>query len=209
MVKKFMWVMLLALVAGEACSQELYRYVDKDGITIMNNSIPSEYVNSGYEVIDAQGQVVQVVLPKETNAAEQNVVVEKSDTILMTSYSAVTEIEEHRNRKVEGVEREINNLESDRRVLALQLSGEVAKRDGLLRIRESESLNDNQAVELEDLETNIESLAEMSLKLQEQLQRRSHVIVAIQNEYALKIERFVQLQQSGIDVRQTSLQGPE
>ena len=44
------------------------------------------------------------------------------------------------------------------------------------------------------------------MKLRGQLERREHVIVAIRNEYALKIERFTQLQQAGIDVRQTSLQ---
>lgn len=193
------------MIANEAVSQQLYRYVDKDGITILNNSIPAEYVNGGYEVINALGQVVQVVLPKEESAVD-DLVVEKSDTILMSSYSAATEIEQHRDRKIESIEREIDNIESDRRVLALQVAEEIAERDRLLRVQRDRTLNDRQTSELEALKVNIEGLADMSLKLQEQLQRRSQDIVVIQNEYALKIERFVQLQQSGIDVRQTSVQ---
>lgn len=209
MFKQVLWIVSLALIAGQAVSQELYRYVDKDGTTILNSSIPSEYVNSGYEVINAQGQVVQVVPRKDTSSSELDLVVEKSDTILMSSYSAATEIEAHRDRKLDSIEREVDNIESDRRVLGLQLAEEIAERDSLLRLLENTGLNDRQVDRLEHLKSNIEHLAEMSLKLQAQLQRRSHDVVGIKNEYALKIERFVQLQQSGIDVRQTSLQNTD
>ena len=177
MFKQVIWMISLALIAGEAVSQELYRYVDKEGITILNNSIPSEYVNAGYEVINAQGQVVQVVPPKRASSSERELVVEQSDTILMTSYSTATEIEAHRDRKLDSIEREVDNIESDRRVLGLQLAEEISERDSLLRLLENTGLNDRQIDRLEKLNANIEYLADMSLKLQAQLQRRSHDVV--------------------------------
>ncbi len=207
MVKKTILMVSFALAAAGVCAQDLYRYVDQSGVTVLARSIPPEYVSQGYEIINAQGHVIQTVLPKAVIDSHFNkLTVDQSDNVLLTSYSTVSELEEHRSRKVSGVEREIGNLESDQRVLALQMAGEVAERERLQGLLASGSLSARENAELQSVKNNIEYLAEVSMKLRGQLERREHVIVAIRNEYALKIERFTQLQQAGIDVRQTSLQ---
>lgn len=209
MIRRAVWLLPVVLfVSDQVSGQELYRYVDENGVTIMNSSIPAEYVNSGYEIIDSMGQVIQVVPAKVENDRPE-LVVEKADTILMTSFSSAVEIEKRRDRVVEDIEREIANLESDRRVLGLQIAEQVAERDRLLRIKNDRGLSEHLEGQLATLEEEILSMKDISLKLQANLQRRSSDIVAIQNEYALKVERFVQLQQAEIDVRHSSIQEAE
>lgn len=209
MIRRAVWLLPVVLfVSDQVSGQELYRYVDENGVTIMNSSIPAEYVNSGYEIIDSMGQVIQVVPAKVENDRPE-LVVEKADTILMTSFSSAVEIEKRRDRVVEDIEREIANLESDRRVLGLQIAEQVAERDRLLRIKNDRGLSEHLEGQLATLEEEILSMKDISLKLQANLHRRASDIVAIQNEYALKVERFVQLQQAEIDVRHSSIQEAE
>lgn len=198
------------MLAGQAFSQELYRYVDKDGVTILSNSIPAAYVNTGYEVLDSQGQLIQVVLPQVEDAtAEPKLVVEKSDTILMTSYSNVVEIEERRDRKIDSIEREIDNIRSDRRVLGMQLDKEIVERDRILAIGEQNKLSPNLLGQLEAVEARILSMTDTAAQLDAQLITRTEDIGSIKSEYAVKVERFIQLEQSDVDVRHTSLQNPD
>jgi hypothetical protein len=207
MTNKAKWIVTLSfLVASVAESQQLFRYVDQDGITILNSSIPADYVNAGYEVLDSRGMVIQVVPPKADEIESLDLVLEKSDTLLLTSYSDVVELEERRDRMVLGIEREINNIENDNRMLRIQLTEETAERDRLLKQKESEGLRDWEEAQLKTLESSIRNKSDIAIKLQSQSQDRSQDIVGIQNEYALKIERFIQLEQAEVDVRHTSLE---
>jgi hypothetical protein len=70
--------LLLALVTATGLSaagqQRFYRYQDDHGVTVLNNTIPPEFVRRGYEVVDAHGRVVRTVPPaksEEEIAAEQ------------------------------------------------------------------------------------------------------------------------------------------
>lgn len=55
---------LLACVgASFAAPTTLYRYKDEQGNVVLNSTIPSEFVARGYEVLNAQGRVIETVLP--------------------------------------------------------------------------------------------------------------------------------------------------
>ena len=50
--------------ADETPGIELYRYVDRHGVTVLDRQgVPPEYVGKGYEVLNQRGRVVQTVPP--------------------------------------------------------------------------------------------------------------------------------------------------
>ncbi|KZY37680.1 hypothetical protein A3752_08595 [Oleiphilus sp. HI0081] len=59
----------LSLVATHASAAQLYRYKDNQGTYVLNQTIPPEYVKKGYDILNRQGRVIQVVAPELT--AEQ------------------------------------------------------------------------------------------------------------------------------------------
>jgi hypothetical protein len=55
-------VLLLALfVIPMAASAEFYRYINEDGVTVLNNTIPTTVVKNGYDILDDKGRVLEVV----------------------------------------------------------------------------------------------------------------------------------------------------
>jgi len=69
-----MLVSLFAL-SQSAYALEYYRYVDEDGISTIDATIPPEYVKYGYEVLNTMGLVVRKVAPELS--AEEKVLYEK------------------------------------------------------------------------------------------------------------------------------------
>jgi hypothetical protein len=63
-------VLLLALfVIPMAASAELYRYINADGVTVLDSSVPPTAVKNGYTVLDDKGRVLEVV-PKALTLEE-------------------------------------------------------------------------------------------------------------------------------------------
>jgi len=72
-MKKKLWIniLLLALcnLSDQANAQDnFYRYKDKEGHTVISNSVPADVSNTGYEVVSPMGNVVETVLPKKSDA---------------------------------------------------------------------------------------------------------------------------------------------
>lgn len=59
-------VSLSLLTPKVFAEQILYRYVDEQGIKVINYSIPAKYTVEGYEVISPSGQILKVVPPALT-----------------------------------------------------------------------------------------------------------------------------------------------
>jgi len=59
--------LLLLMPAAQAAN--IYRYVDENGRTVFNSSIPPEYAKNGYTILDERGRVLQVV-PRALTAEE-------------------------------------------------------------------------------------------------------------------------------------------
>ena len=53
---------LLQLVLGQqSMAIELFKYVNEDGVTVLDSKIPPRYVRSGYTIISSDGRVLEVV----------------------------------------------------------------------------------------------------------------------------------------------------
>ncbi len=54
----------LALMSTHTSAAQLYRYKDDQGNYVLNQTIPPKYVKKGYEILNSQGRVIQVVDPE-------------------------------------------------------------------------------------------------------------------------------------------------
>lgn len=99
----------LCLVSPKLSAQEnyLYRYVNKDGVKVLDHSIPPEYAQKGYEVLSASGQLIKKVPAAPTGSELDK---EKSEkalleryAILLRRYSTIGDIERAKMRRLEDI----------------------------------------------------------------------------------------------------------
>lgn len=129
----------LALAVAASLGQAadfLYRYVNDEGVTVINYSIPPEYVHKGYEILNRDGTVHEVV-PKSLSpdeladessdaykakvAAEEEERLRKWDESLLLRYSSIEDIEAARDRAVSELRIRISILRSNIRSLTSQV----------------------------------------------------------------------------------------
>lgn len=93
-------------MAGAA--DRYFRYVNDDGVTVMDSRIPPQYVKKGYEVVTVTGRVLEVVPPApspeeaEQRAADRERQAQRAerDRHLLRRYSSVADIEAAKERKL-------------------------------------------------------------------------------------------------------------
>ncbi|WP_018275044.1 hypothetical protein WKI13_20185 [Teredinibacter turnerae] len=120
-VNAFLSVLLFVLgcsFAVNASAQHVYyRYVNKDGVKVLEHSIPPEYAQLGYEVLNASGQVVKVVPPAPTdeevakNAQEREA--REIYARLKRRYSSAAEIESAKRRRLANIDTNIAILKGN------------------------------------------------------------------------------------------------
>lgn len=173
---------ILLVLHTEAMAQSLYRYKDSNGVTVLNNSIPAEYSTRGYEIIDGRtGTVVQKVAPVVIDASGTQVFQSPDDKILLASYSSVEEIQEHLERKLAKLNAEVANIQTDIRVLAIELER---------REQEMQRLKDREREIPDELTAHIATLKGSLAGLEGALQRREGDIQKTTQEYEAKARRF-------------------
>lgn len=119
--------LLAVLLCGDilaATEGRLFRYRDADGKTVISTSIPPELAAKGYEILNANGRVLETVPAHkpltDAEKAEQSRLQSQQDEdrFLLSSYSSVEGIEAAKERKLESLNREIalieDNLKSTR-----------------------------------------------------------------------------------------------
>lgn len=98
-----------AVTVGQA--QVYYRYVNDEGIQVLDDSIPPEYAQKGYEVVSLSGDVIRTVEPAPDAATLQQKAEEKrlreDYRRLSRRYSSLEDIEAARARKLENIETNI------------------------------------------------------------------------------------------------------
>lgn len=127
MVKKLAFLFMLILHTGCIfAADEFYKYVDKNGDTIISNNLPAEYANNGYAIVTSRGNVLKIVAPKKTNeelaqelskekaAFEEKLRIEKQeaekkeqarrDDILLKTFASETDIIRNRDDKINAIE---------------------------------------------------------------------------------------------------------
>lgn len=171
-------------LANIAHAQELYRYRDENGVTRMEPTIPAQYVDKGYDVLNARGMLIRRVPPREvvTNTGEDEQRAE--DNILLSSYSSVDEITAHQERRLSGVQRQIEIIMSDRRIIAGELDKEI---------RSASNYRANGNPVPEEISSRIEELDGMIAGLDQQMVQRAEEKQAITEEFTAKVARFQEL----------------
>lgn len=84
---------------------ELYRYVNDKGVTVLDRQgVPPEFVSKGYQVLNDQGRVIQVVPPAPSPEEMQQRLQAKaqatSDAQLLRLYSSVDDVDRALKRKL-------------------------------------------------------------------------------------------------------------
>ncbi len=86
-----------------------YRYVDSHGVTVLDRQgVPPEYVAKGYQVLNAQGRVIQTVPPapsadeiRQQQAASAQAA---ADSELLHQYPSLEELDRARTRRLADVD---------------------------------------------------------------------------------------------------------
>ena len=128
------FVAVSALAARSA--DYLYRYVNDKGVTVINYSIPPEFVHKGYEILNRDGSVHKVIprslteeeLADQSSAAYQARVeaeeaerLRKWDESLLLRYSSIEDIEAARDRALNELRIRVSILQGNVRSLQGQV----------------------------------------------------------------------------------------
>jgi len=124
-----------------------YRYRDDGGAIHIGYSVPPKFIANGYEVLNENGMVVDVVLPKSVLDARANKMLEEAearhqqelqaskDEALLRFYSSPEDVERVRERKLQELQnfvdiQKANIIANRKRLAALQSEAAELERNG-------------------------------------------------------------------------------
>ncbi len=107
-VVRFTLIFSMLTFAGASAadsSTRFYRYVDAKGVTVLDRQgVPSDLISKGYEVLNDQGRVVQVVAPAPSLEERQRALADKArastDAQLLRLYSTPEDVDRAKARKL-------------------------------------------------------------------------------------------------------------
>jgi vacuolar-type H+-ATPase subunit I/STV1 len=104
-----------------------YRYVNDQGVKVMDHSIPPAFSQRGYEVLNAAGRVIKVVPPALTDtdikALEARQAIKDEYEQLSRRYSSTKDIEDAKLRQLERLDANISIVRSNINSLKRQIDG--------------------------------------------------------------------------------------
>ena len=132
----------MLLVSVSAQADNLYRYKNDVGGTVVDWRVPPEFAGRGYEVLNAQGQVIEVV-PRQLSSGElqnkdlvkrlqQEAKLERArlakwDKFLLLRYSTVEDIDAARDRALRDLKIRLSILASNQRTARNRLESVLAR----------------------------------------------------------------------------------
>ena len=132
----------MLLVSVSTRADNLYRYKNDVGGTVVDWRVPPEFAGRGYEVLNAQEQVVEVV-PRQLSSGElqnkdlvkrlqQEATVERArlakwDKFLLLRYSTVEDIDAARDRALRDLKIRLSILASNQRTARNRLESVLAR----------------------------------------------------------------------------------
>jgi uncharacterized protein YeaO (DUF488 family) len=124
-------ILLLCLSSWAISAEVYYRYVDDRGVRVLNDSIPPEYVQKGYEVVNISGDVLKVVPPTpdaETLARkEAEAKLREEFERLNRRYSSLADIHAAKERKLETIDTNITIVRGNISGLEAQIESLMAQ----------------------------------------------------------------------------------
>ncbi|PCJ13912.1 MAG: hypothetical protein COB04_15920 [Gammaproteobacteria bacterium] len=137
------WVTVVGIVCPASVFAEelIYRYVDENGYTVMDDRIPQQYVKKGYSVLNVYGVVVEIVAPAltaeqlsllEAGAREkvklerERAIIEAADKQLLKTFADPSDAERARNRQLEALDIRIDITNGSIKRLVIEKESENA-----------------------------------------------------------------------------------
>ena len=189
----WLWIGLSAVCVTPATAQaELYRYMDDRGITVLDSRVPPEHITNGYEVLDAQGRVREIIpaSPTQTEleamrqARTEQERQRAADSTLLRLYSSVKDLDRAHARQIAQIDNQIATAESDIEVVQTQ-------REELQR-RAADQERAGRQVESRILEQ-LAGLDEESARLQRLIELKREEAKEADHVFAAQRERLAQL----------------
>jgi chromosome segregation ATPase len=177
-----------------SASKVIYRYKNKDGVTVLDSKIPPQYVNNGYEIVSLSGKVIKVIAPVTQGAEGERLYKEKlqreererEDIQLRRSYSNVGDIEAAKTR----------NLESLRGNIGILQANLTSARSRLQTYQSQAAAIERAGRKLpEDLLKNINNLVQEEKDIQVQIQQREDEYKTVEQKFDADRTRFVEITQ--------------
>jgi chromosome segregation ATPase len=113
---KFLLLALIPVAVATYANEKLYRYMNEDGVVVIDFSIPPKFADKGYEVLSPSGRVLETVAPKqsdEMSSSERKAAAEeqkREDLYILRSYSSVDDVNNARKRRLSMLDYEIDSL---------------------------------------------------------------------------------------------------
>lgn len=177
-----------------SASKVIYRYKNKDGVTVLDSKIPPQYVNNGYELVSLSGKVLKVIKPVVQGAEGERLQQEKlqreererEDIQLRRSYSNVSDIDAAKTR----------NLESLRGNIGILQANLTSARSRLQTYQSQAAAVERAGRQLpEDLLKNINNLVQEEKDIQVQIQQREEEYKKVEQKFDADRKRFVEITQ--------------
>lgn len=183
-----------------ATADNLYRYKNDEGGTVVDWHVPAKFAGRGYEVLNSLGEVIEVV-PRQLSMSELNDkdLVERLqrgaeaerarlaewDRFLLLRYSTVDDIDAARDRALRELKIRLSILASNQRVARGRLETALSRLADVERRGDTASEQDLAAVDA--LRGEIASLGRS-------IEEREGQVTAVTEDYARDRDRFAQLQ---------------
>jgi|TARA_B110000902_G_scaffold266688_1_gene355550 hypothetical protein len=194
-------LMLLIAVSSYGATQKVYRYTNSAGTKVINDVIPPEYADKGYEVITYEGEVITVVPPQKTDSelnqarleterlqteqAEQKRLRQWDESLLLR-YSQVDEISQAKNRALRVIDVAISLNKNSLKKLKKDI--EVQQVEAAQLEREGEEISETRRVTLIAFKNELQLVVDS-------IDRRLQEKITVARDYEADIERFKMLRQ--------------
>ncbi|WP_111641608.1 hypothetical protein [Marinimicrobium alkaliphilum] len=171
----------------------LFRYVNDEGVQVISQSIPPQYVGSGYEILSRSGRVIRVVPPAPTeeerakmqSAERERLEREERERELRRRYSSVADIEAASRRSVAELQGNLSILRGNLN----SVRGQIERLETQAANQERSGREVNESVL-----TNLETLRREERDLERQIDQRRTDIEATRESYEEDIEFFERIQ---------------
>jgi hypothetical protein len=178
--------------SGEEFGKAIYRYKNAQGVTVMDSTIPPEYVSKGYEIVSRSGKVLKVVSPAPVGADAEKARKERllaeelarTDVQLRRSYSNVADIEAAKARNLQSLQGNIDILEANLTGVRTKLQAAQSRAASMER--------GGRAV-TDDLLKSIRGLEQEEKDIQSQIKQRQVELQGVSDKFDSDRKRFIEI----------------
>jgi chromosome segregation ATPase len=202
--------LLLQVAAPAAESANLYRYTNDEGNVVVDYQVPTRYVAQGYEVLNMEGVVLEVV-PRQLTEEEKKVLnaqqeleeaaraeqerLKEWDESLLLRYSTIADIEAAEERALRDLRIRMSILKGNKRSLKQQVENYQAQAADLER--RGQEVDVARLVAIEDIQAEIETT-------DRSINERAREIEEVEQAYQRDKDRFRMLLEV-VELRKTLL----